>query len=158
FVGDTQTPMFEDPPQCWFHRQAGWIPDFWPEGTEAGVDSDFFYLPPIDDAYGRPVLGAGDFFGAFDDRPEVWALMEYLASPEGVEDWVKAGGCISPNRRVPTDWYGNPVDATQSQVLAEASILRSVATELMIAEVVAGTYGSGMVEQVREECANMKVG
>src|SRR5690606_17016920 len=58
FVGDTQTPMFEDPPQCWFHRQAGWIPDFWPEGTEAGVDSDFFYLPPIDDAYGRPVLGA----------------------------------------------------------------------------------------------------
>ncbi|MCA9968748.1 MAG: carbohydrate ABC transporter substrate-binding protein, partial [Anaerolineales bacterium] len=46
WVGDTQTPMFEDPPQCWFHRQAGWIPDFWPEGTQPGVDSSFFYLPP----------------------------------------------------------------------------------------------------------------
>ncbi|MCB9009634.1 MAG: carbohydrate ABC transporter substrate-binding protein [Ardenticatenaceae bacterium] len=47
WVGDTQTPMFDDAgPQCWMHRQAGWIPDFWPEGKVAGEDSSFFYLPP----------------------------------------------------------------------------------------------------------------
>ncbi len=154
FVGDTQTPMFEDPPQCWFHRQAGWIPDFWPEGTTAGVDSDFFYLPPIDPAYGKPVLGAGDFFSAFADRPEVWALMEYLASPEGVEAWVKAGGFISPNRRVPADWYANPVDVGQAQILAEATTLRFDASDLMPAEVGAGTFWSGMVEWVSAEGAN----
>jgi alpha-glucoside transport system substrate-binding protein len=154
FVGDTQTPMFEDPPQCWMHRQAGWIPDFWPEGTEAGVDSDFFYLPPIDPAYGKPVLGAGDFFSAFDDRPEVIAVMEYLASPEGVEIWVKNGGFISPNRNVPTDWYANPVDLGQALILAEATTLRFDASDLMPAEVGTGTFWSGMVDWVSENGEN----
>ncbi len=148
FVGDAQTPMFEDPPQCWFHRQAGWIPDFWPEGMEPGVDSDFFYLPPIDPAYGYPVLGAGDFVSAFSDRPEVWALMEYLASPEGVEAWVKAGGFISPNKRVPAEWYANPVDLGQAQILATATTLRFDASDLMPAEVGAGTFWTGMVDWV----------
>ena len=84
------------PPGCWLHRQAGWIPDFWPEGTEAGVDSSFFYLPPIEEEYGNPVLGVGDIFAAFNDRPETAAFMEYLASPESAEVWVKTGGFISP--------------------------------------------------------------
>jgi hypothetical protein len=57
--------------------------DFWPEGTQAGVDSSFFYLPPIDEQYGRPVLGGGDVFSAFNTRPETAALMEYLSLPEG---------------------------------------------------------------------------
>ncbi len=149
WVGDTQTPMFEEGgPQCWMHRQAGWIPDFWPEGKQAGVDSDFFYLPPIDEAYGKPVLGAGDVFSAFNDRPETAALMEYLASPEGAEVWVKAGGFISPNSGVPTDWYANPVDAGQAAILAEATTLRFDASDLMPAEVGAGTFWTGMVDWV----------
>jgi len=151
WVGDTQTPMFEDPPQCYFHRQAGWIPDFWPEGTEAGVDSSFFYLPPIDEQFGRPVLGAGDVFSAFNDRPETIAFMQYLASPEGAEVWVRAGGFISPNRRVPADWYGNYVDQAQAQILAEATTLRFDASDLMPAEVGAGTFWTGMIDWISGE-------
>ena len=45
WVGDSQTPMFDDPPKCWLHKQAAWIPDFWPEGKEPEVDSKFFYFP-----------------------------------------------------------------------------------------------------------------
>jgi alpha-glucoside transport system substrate-binding protein len=151
WVGDTQTPMFEDPPQCWFHRQAGWIPDFWPEGTEAGVDSSFFYLPPIDEAYGRPVLGGGDVFSAFNDRPETAALMAYLASPEGAEVWVKNGGFISPNKGVPTDWYSNYVDQAQAEILQNATTLRFDASDLMPAEVGTGTFWTGMVDWVGGE-------
>ena len=154
WVGDTQTPMFEDPPQCWFHRQAGWIPDFWPEGTEAGVDSSFFYLPPIDEAQGNPVLGGGDVFAAFADRPEVLALMEYLSAPEGAEVWVKNGGFISPNRNVPTEWYASYVDQAQADILAQATTLRFDASDLMPAEVGAGTFWSGMIDWVSADGAN----
>jgi alpha-glucoside transport system substrate-binding protein len=148
WVGDTQTPMFEDPPQCWFHKQAGWIPDFWPEGTEPGVDSSFFYFPPIDEEFGRPVLGAGDVFSAFNDRPETVALMQYLASPEGARVWIERGGLISPNRRVPVEWYGTYVDRAQAEILQNATTLRFDASDLMPAEVGAGTFWAGMVDWV----------
>lgn len=149
WVGDTQTPMFDEAgPQCWMHRQAGWIPDFWPEGKVAGVDSSFFYLPPIDPAFGNPVLGGGDVFAAFNDRPETAALLQYLASAEGAEVWVKAGGFISPNRDVPAEWYGNYVDQAQADILQNATTLRFDASDLMPAEVGAGTFWTGMVDWV----------
>ena len=148
FVGDTQTPMFEDPPGCWMHRQAGWIPDFWPEGAEAGVDSSFFYLPPIEEEFGNPVLSAGDVFAAFNDRPETAAFIEYLASPESAQVWVEADGFISPNRGVPNDWYGNYVDRAQAEILQNATTLRFDASDLMPAEVGAGTFWSGMVDWI----------
>jgi hypothetical protein len=37
-------------------RQGNFITSFFPENLEAGKDYDFFYLPPIDPAYGKPVL------------------------------------------------------------------------------------------------------
>ncbi|MCA9897721.1 MAG: hypothetical protein KC433_05990, partial [Anaerolineales bacterium] len=149
WVGDTQTPMFDDAgPQCWMHRQAGWIPDFWPEGKVAGVDSSFFYLPPIDETYGRPVLGGGDVFAAFSDRPEVLAVIEYLATADSAKGWVEAGGFISPNRSVPADWYGSYVDQAQAEILQGATTLRFDASDLMPAEVGAGTFWSGMVDWV----------
>ena len=46
--GDAPLPMFEDPPKCWLHRQASFINAFFPEDAEAGVDYDWFPLPPID--------------------------------------------------------------------------------------------------------------
>jgi alpha-glucoside transport system substrate-binding protein len=151
WVGATQTPMFEDPPACWFHKQAGWIPSFWPEGTAAGVDSAFFYFPSIDEAYGDPVLGAGDVFSAFNDRPETAALMQYLASPESAEVWIKTGSFVSPNRRVPLEWYSNYVDRGQAEILQGATTLRFDASDLMPAEVGTGTFWAGMVDWVSGE-------
>jgi alpha-glucoside transport system substrate-binding protein len=149
WIGDTQTPMFEAAgPDCWMHRQAGWIPDFWPEGTEPGVDSDFFYLPPIDPALGSPVLGAGDVMAAFDDRPEVWAVLEYLATPDAAAGWIEQGGFISPHNGVTLDSYANVVDQGQAEILANATTFRFDGSDLMPAEVGAGTFWSGMVEWV----------
>ncbi len=81
FFGDAPAPMFEDPPRCWMHKQGNFITGFFPEGAEAGVDYGFFYLPPIDPAYGKPFLVAGDIMAMFNDRPEVRALMEYFTVP-----------------------------------------------------------------------------
>lgn len=149
FVGDTQTPMFaEDGPQCWMHKQAAWIPEFWPEGTAAGVDSSFFYFPPIEEEFGSPVLGAGDQMVMFEDRPEVRALMEYLATPEGARGWIEAGGFVSPNQSVPLDWYSAYPNNELAAILAEADVFRFDASDTMPAEVGSGTFWNGMIEWV----------
>jgi alpha-glucoside transport system substrate-binding protein len=149
WVGDTQTPMFDAAgPKCWMHKQAAWIPEFWPEGTAAGVDSSFFYFPPIDPAYGSPVLGAGDMFVMFNDRPEVRAMLEFLATAEGAQGWIENGGFVSPNLSVPLDWYSTYPNDELAVILAGASTLRFDASDTMPAEVGQGTFWAGMIEWV----------
>ncbi|MFO7741625.1 MAG: ABC transporter substrate-binding protein [Anaerolineae bacterium] len=151
WVGDTPKPMFDDPPTCWMHKQAGWISAFFPEGKDAGEDAMFFYLPPIDEELGKPVLGAGDLFAMFNDRPEVRAMMEYLSTPAAAEVWVKTGGFIPANRSVPLDWYPDPVDQKQAEILQNATTVRFDASDNMPAQVGTGTFWSGMVEWVADE-------
>jgi alpha-glucoside transport system substrate-binding protein len=158
FVGDAQTPMFaEGGPECWLHKQAAWIPSFWPadESTdpptplyEPGVDSSFFYLPPIDEEYGRPVLGGGDMLVMFEDRPEVQAVMEFFATPEAAEHWTQAGGFVSPNKEVPADWYSTYPSSGLAEILAEADALRFDASDTMPADVGSGTFWAGMVDWI----------
>jgi alpha-glucoside transport system substrate-binding protein len=156
WVGDSQNPMFDpiESPQCWMHKQAAWIPGFWPTDAdenplyEPGVDSNFFYFPPIDAEYGSPVLGSGDQFMMFDDRPEVRALMEYFATPEAAKGWIELGGFISPNRGVPLDWYTTYPNNELAAILASADSFGFDASDAMPAEVGAGTFWSGMVEWV----------
>lgn len=148
-VADTQTPMFDAAkPQCWLHRQAGWIPAFFPEGKKAGTDSNFFYLPPIDPAQGKPVLGGGDVIGMFNDRPEVRAVMQYLATADAAKGWAQKGGFLSPNKSVPLDWYPSEVDRNQAEIIKNATVFRFDASDLMPAEVGTGTFWKGMVDYV----------
>ncbi len=156
FVGDTQSPMFaEDGPDCWLHKQAAWIPDFWPKDPDTeeplftpGEDSAFFFLPPIDDPDSVPVLGSGDMMVMFDDRPAVRAVMEFLATPEGAKSWIEAGGFISPNSSVPSDWYTDYASAEQAEILAAATTLRFDASDSMPAEVGQGSFWAGMVDWI----------
>jgi len=153
WVGQTAElfPTETEGPRCWMMKQAGWIPAFFPEGKKAGVDASFFYFPPIKPEYGKPVLGGGDPIGMFNDRPEVRAVMEYLATPEGCEVWVKTGGFISPNRSVPLEWYANELDRLQGEILKNADVFRFDASDLMPPEVGVGTFWKGMIDWVSGE-------
>ncbi len=149
WVGDTQTPMFAaGGPECWMHKQAAWIPEFWPEGTVAGEDSSFFYFPPIEEEFGSPVLGGGDMFVMFDDRPEVRAVLEFLATAEAAQGWIEAGGFISPNQSVPLDWYQTYPNDALAAILAEADTFRFDGSDTMPAEVGNGTFWGGMIDWV----------
>jgi len=139
-------------PACWMMKQAGWIPAFFPEGTTVGPDGAwFFYFPPIKEELGKPVLGGGDPIGMFNDRPEVRAVIEYLATPAGCEVWVKTGGFISPNRSVPTDWYFDEAERLQGEIMQNADVFRFDASDLMPGTVGVGTFWSGMIEWVGGE-------
>jgi alpha-glucoside transport system substrate-binding protein len=149
FIGDSPVPMFADPPGCWFHSQAAWITGFFGDDTlVAGEDYDFFYLPPIDDSLGRPALVAGDLMVMFNDRPEVRALMEFFSRGEGVEQWVRQGGALSPHKDSSVDWYTNVVDQKVAQLLLDATSVRFDASDLMPAEVGAGSFWKAMTDWI----------
>jgi alpha-glucoside transport system substrate-binding protein len=142
FFGDSPVGMFGDPPACWLHRQANFITSFFPEGLEYGVDYDFFYLPPVDDAYGKPFLVAGDLVAMFNDRPEVRALMEYFTTPQSASGWLQGGGAISAHQTATQDMYGSDLDYSVSQLVAGATSFRFDGSDLMPGEVGAGTFWS----------------
>jgi len=148
FFGDAPAPMFDNPPKCWFHRQGNFITSFFPEGLNPGVDYDFFYLPPIDPAYGKPVLGAGDIYAMFNDRPEVRAVMQYFSTGESLRGWIEAGGAISPHNDSDLDWYGDPVTRKVAEVLKNASSFRFDGSDLMPGAVGAGSFWKSMTDYV----------
>lgn len=148
FFGDAPAPMFENPPKCWLHRQGNFITSFFPEGLEPGVDYDFFYLPPIDPQYGKPVLGAGDIYAMFNDRPEVRAVMQYFSTGESLRGWIEAGGAISPHNDSDLDWYGDPVTRKVAETLKNATSFRFDGSDLMPGAVGAGSFWKSMTDYV----------
>ncbi len=148
FFGDSPTPMFEDPPRCWMHKQGNFITSFFPEGTQPGVDYGVFYLPPIDEQYGKPFLVAGDIMAAFSDRPEVLAVMEYFTRGEALKEWLAAGGALSPHKDVNLDWYGVELERDIAALAAGATSVRFDGSDLMPGEVGAGSFWTGMTSFV----------
>jgi alpha-glucoside transport system substrate-binding protein len=148
FFGDAPTPMFENPPKCWLHKQGNFITSFFPAGKEAGVDFDFFYLPGKDEAYGKPFLVAGDIYAMFNDRPEVRAVMEYFTKGESLKTWLAAGGALSPHKDTDLAWYGNDVERGIAALVAEATSVRFDGSDLMPGQVGAGSFWKGMTDYI----------
>ena len=71
YFGNAQDPMFSKDangnPGCFMHRQASFIPAFWPEAAQAGVgvETTVFPFPVIDESLPKAALGGGDMWGAF---------------------------------------------------------------------------------------------
>lgn len=146
--GDAPAPMFENPPKVWLHRQANFITSFFPETAKVGEDYDWFYLPPIDEKYGKPVLVAGDIYAMFNDRPEVRAVMEFFSTGESIKTWVQSGGVIAPMKDASLDWYTTDADRRMAQLVQDASTLRFDGSDLMPGKVGAGTFWKGMTDYV----------
>ena len=148
FFGDAPNPMFEEPPKCWLHKQGNFITSFFPAEAKAGTDYDFFYLPPIDEQYGKPVLVAGDIWAMFDDRPEIRAVMEYFTHGEHLKTWIQSGGAISPHYDSDLAWYSNDVDRGVADIILNADSVRFDGSDLMPGEVGAGSFWKGMTDWV----------
>jgi alpha-glucoside transport system substrate-binding protein len=149
--GDAPTPMFEDPPGCWLHRQASFINAFFPDGVEAGVDYDWFPFPPIEE---EGTLIAGEYAVAFRDAPEVRDFMEKFANEE-VQCAVggdAASSRLSPNTNVGSDCYANDILADSSEVVTvaiEDGTARFDASDQMPPQVGAGSFWTEMMAYVQ---------
>lgn len=144
---------------CMMHRQASFFSSFFPEGTPAADGSegavDVFYFPS--NTADKPVLGSGTLAGAFEDREEVWQVMEYFGSAEYAnsrqanQQALKAGDAEDPsailsgfntaNRNVDTSLWA-PLEASFIGIMQNAEIFRFDGSDLMPADVGAGTFWS----------------
>lgn len=149
--GDAPASLFTDPPGAYMHRQASFITGFFPEGVEAITDYDFFPFPPIDPAYGTPVLGGADLIVMFNDTPEARELMKYLASAQPQEIWAGLGGFISPSKEVNLDSYPDELTKKMADMVVKAEVFRFDASDLMPAAVGAGSFWSGTLNYVGGE-------
>jgi alpha-glucoside transport system substrate-binding protein len=151
--GEAPLPMFDDPPGCWLHRQASFINGFFPEDSEAGVDYDWFPLPPIDQE-GTLFAGELAIVGTAGNRAEVTDFLEKFMAEE-VQCALAgdpASSRISPNINVGPDCYANEILADSSVVLTdalEAGTGGFDASDLMPAAVGAGSFWTGMVDYMQ---------
>ena len=91
-------------------------------GKSIGADANFFPFPAVDG--GRaPVVSGGDAAVVLKDGKNTKAgmkLLEYLATPEAASVWAKAGGFLSPNRKLTLDSYGDDVTRATAKSLVSA--------------------------------------
>jgi alpha-glucoside transport system substrate-binding protein len=170
-VTDAMDPMFNEDmanPGCWMHKQSDWYaPDFNPDKKASGdpafqsqfvvgEDLGLFYFPVIDEAIGNPVLFAGDAFLVTADRPEVRAVAQFLATPQAIEAWVKAGSAISLNNTTPVEWSaGNYKLETAANLISNATFLSFDGGDLMPPAVGSGTFWSGTVDWISADGTNL---
>ena len=146
---DSPAGLFTVPPGCFMHRQASFISGFFPEGTELGLDADFFYFPPFaGEDLGNPVLFAGTLFAITSDSPGTRVLLDFLSTPLANELWMAQGGFLTPHLGVNIDAYASDALRGQSEILLAATTPRFDGSDLMPGAIGAGAFWTGMVDFV----------
>ncbi|SDY27520.1 ABC transporter substrate-binding protein [Citreimonas salinaria] len=143
---DAPDGLFQFPPQCLMHRQASFIPTFFPEDA----DYDFFYFPAYEEQdLGSPVLGAGTVWAITDDNQAARAFIDFLKTPIAHEVWMAQSGFLTPHTGVNTELYANETLKGMGDILLGATAFRFDASDLMPSEIGAGAFWTGMVEYLR---------
>jgi alpha-glucoside transport system substrate-binding protein len=158
---DQKTPM--DPmfnqdlaaPKCWMQKIPTWYgPDFFPDQRASGKPSKYvigtdvgiFPFPTIDPAQ-TYAEGSADTLMVLVDRPEVRAVAQFLATPEGLQKWIAAGSAISTNSTTPADWYAGAYKLkVASEIAGSAKGIGFDASDLMPGKVGAGTFWTQAVQ------------
>jgi len=144
---DSPKGLFSSPPQCYMHRQASFIPAYFPEGTKVGTDADFFYFPSYADKdLGKPVLGAGTLFAITNDSPATRVLIEFLKTPIAHEVMMAQPGFLTPYKGVNPDVYLDETQRGLGDILLGADTFRFDGSDLMPGGVGQGSFWTGMVD------------
>jgi alpha-glucoside transport system substrate-binding protein len=141
---DSPKGMFGSPPKCYMHRQASFIPAFFPEGK--AEEADFFYFPSFaGKKLGNPVLGGGTIMTITKDSKGARAFMEYLQHPQAHETWMAEGGFLTPHKGADVNKYKNKALKKQGEILLGATTFRFDGSDLMPGAIGAGSFWKGMV-------------
>jgi alpha-glucoside transport system substrate-binding protein len=159
-------PMFTDDlanPKCWMQKIPTWYgPDFFPDQRATGQPSKYiigtdvgiFPFPTIDPNQ-KNAEGSADTMMMLVDRPEVRAVMEFFATPEGIQNWIRAGSAISTNTTTPAEWYEGAYKLkVAAEIANNASGIGFDASDLMPAAVGGGTFWTQTVQWANANGSN----
>ena len=156
FFGNAQDPMFSKDangnPGCFMHRQASFITAFWPEGEQefAGSKTTVFGFPVIDPSLPKAALGAGDMWGAFNDREATKAVAAYMLELDFFDSIAESpqNSRLSGHAKYPSDRYGSDLYKEFGNIVSAAlseNAFRFDASDLMPPEVGAGSFWKEMM-------------
>lgn len=155
--GDSPKGLFTVPPQCYLHKQASFVQSFFPKGTVAGQDYDFFYLPPMKahPELGNPVEGSGNLVTITKDSPAAQAFIQFLQTPIAHEIWMAEpnSSFLTALKTVNTKVYSSDALRKLGDILLNATTFRFDGSDLMPGAVGAGTFWTGMVDYVNGKSA-----
>ena len=148
FFGDSPKGLFTTPPQCYMHRQASFIPSFFPnKGAELdNGEADFFYLPAFESMadLGKPVLGAGTVWAMPKESDAAKAFFQFLTLPVAHEIWMAQTGFLTPHKGVDPSAYANDNLRKMGEILSTADTFRFDASDLMPGKIGAGAFWTEM--------------
>lgn len=152
--GDSVNDLFTDPARAMMHRQASFVTGFITDANpdvKIGKDVDFFIFPMIDPEYGNPMLGAGDMVAQFKDNPEAVAFMNFLASAEAQEIWVRNLGKLGVNNTIDPAIYADDLTRDMAKALNDAETFRFDGSDSMPAAIGSGAFWEGTLMYVAGE-------
>ena len=142
---DSPKGLFGAPPKCYMHRQASFIPNFFPEGKQE--EADFFYFPAFaGKKLGKPVLVGGTEIAITKDSKAARAFMDYLVQPQASEIWMAEGGFITALKTVDVNTYKNAALKKQAEMLLNATSTGFDGGDLMPPAVGSGSFWKGIVD------------
>ena len=115
--------VFAPEPKAAMVIEADFVPGVVQTTLEPESGYNEFTFPAINDSP-PSVVAKGNLIVAFRDSPAVQAFIEYLASPESADIWVKRGGFASPNKEVDSSSYPDALLAQTSEEMTGAEQLR----------------------------------
>ena len=151
---------------CAMHRQASFlggilVGDYGatvvgPDATDVEGGISTFYFPGVS-ADQTPALGGGEFVGAFSDAPATQVVQYYLTTPEWNNAKAALGGWFSANLGLDTANVEDPVNKVAVEILQNATTFRFDGSDVMPAEVGAGSFWREMTAWVAEDKADQEV-
>jgi ABC-type glycerol-3-phosphate transport system substrate-binding protein len=120
--------------------------------AKVGTDAKFFAFPNVGTSPAS-VIGGGDAAVMMKDSPGAQALMEFLASAESADIWVKLGGFTSPNKAVPLADYPDETSRQIATLLVNAEVFRFDMSDQTPSQF-GGTPGQGMWKDLQTFLGN----
>jgi len=100
-----------------------------------GTDFNFFAFPTINSQYQNAVTGGADVVTALTNNGAVKQLIQYMATAQAQEIWVKRGGFTATNKKVDLSAYPDQVAQNSAKMLTSANFFRFGADDLMPSQV-----------------------
>jgi alpha-glucoside transport system substrate-binding protein len=129
---------FNSPPDAYMYYLGdfteGFISKQFPN-LKVGTDYGFFPFPTINSQYAGALTGGADVVVALTNNSAVKQLVQYMATAQAQEIWVKRGGFTATNKQVDLAAYPDKVAAASAMALTAAPTFRFGADDLMPSQV-----------------------